>query len=84
MDTFEPSAFWPLGGIVTLAVLFVLRELTSGVLKEAGKELWGWARARRSLRNASVDEVAEIESRAGNVVGSDRRYRAWRSGLAGH
>ena len=48
MDNFEPSAFGPLGGILTLSVLFVLRELTSGVLKEAGKELWAWSRARRS------------------------------------
>jgi hypothetical protein len=47
MDSFEPSAFGPLGGILTLAVLFVLRELTSGVLKEAGKDLWGWAKCRR-------------------------------------
>jgi hypothetical protein len=47
MDSFEPSAFGPLGGILTLAVLFVLRELTSGMLKEAGKELWVWARSRR-------------------------------------
>ena len=40
-----------IGGIITLAVLFVLRELTSGVLKEAGKDLWGWARRRRSRSN---------------------------------
>jgi hypothetical protein len=51
MDSFEPPAFGPLGGILTLVVLFVLRELTSGVLKEAGKELWGWARRRRSRSN---------------------------------
>jgi hypothetical protein len=50
MDRFEPSAFGPLGGIITLAVLFVLRELTSGVLKEAGKDLWTWARRSRRGR----------------------------------
>jgi hypothetical protein len=52
MDSFEPSAFGPLGGIITLAVLFVLRELTSGVLKEVGKDVWGWAKRRRSVRPA--------------------------------
>ena len=50
MDSFEPSAFGPLGGILTLVVLFVLRELTSGVLKEVGKDVWGWARRRRRGR----------------------------------
>ena len=44
MDSFEPSAFGPVGGNITLAVLFVLCELPSGGLKEAGKGLWGWAR----------------------------------------
>ena len=51
MDSFEPSAFGPLGGIITLAVLFVLRELTSGVLKEVGKDVWGWARRSRRGRD---------------------------------
>ena len=31
-------------GYLVLAGLFVIREIASGVLKEAGKELWTWAR----------------------------------------
>jgi hypothetical protein len=34
-----------------LAGLFVLREIMSGALKEAGKELWVWAREKRSQGN---------------------------------
>jgi hypothetical protein len=34
------------GGYLVLAGLFVLREITSGALNEAGKELWIWARDR--------------------------------------
>jgi hypothetical protein len=34
-----------------LAGLFVLREIMSGALKEAGKELWVWARDRGSRRD---------------------------------
>ena len=77
MDSFEPSAFGPLGGIITLAVLFVLRELTSGAIKEAGKELWIWARkqtagqagrrCRRTIRHpwaeTHITLAAEAETR---------------------
>jgi hypothetical protein len=31
-------------GYLLLAGLFLLKEVASGVLKEAGKELWTWAR----------------------------------------
>jgi hypothetical protein len=39
------------GGGLLLAGLFVLREITSGALNAAGKELWVWARERRSRGN---------------------------------
>jgi hypothetical protein len=38
------------GGYLALAGLFMLREFASGTLKEAGKELWKWAREKRSRR----------------------------------
>ena len=37
---------------MVLAGLFVLREIVSGALKEAGKDLWGCAREKRSRENA--------------------------------
>jgi hypothetical protein len=40
------------GGYLMLAGLFVLREITSGALKEVGKELWIWARDRGSGRDS--------------------------------
>ena len=67
MDSFEPSAFGPLGGIITLAVLFVLRELTSGVLKEAGKELWGWAR-KPALRAPPTSPCKSRSTRFGTTA----------------
>jgi predicted metalloprotease len=36
------------GGFLTLAVLFVIREFASGALKKAGEEFWIWARRRHS------------------------------------
>ena len=51
MDSLDPSALQVFGGILLLAGLFVLRELVSGALKEAGKELWVWARDRGSRRD---------------------------------
>jgi hypothetical protein len=38
------------GGFLLFAGLFVLRELVSGALKEAGKDVWRWAKARRTSR----------------------------------
>jgi hypothetical protein len=40
-----------IGGLLMFAGLFVLREITSGALKEAGKDLWVWARDRGSGRD---------------------------------
>jgi hypothetical protein len=39
------------GGYLVLAGLFVLREITSGALKEAGKDLWVGVREKRSRRD---------------------------------
>jgi hypothetical protein len=37
-------------GYLVLAVPFLLKEVASGALKEAGKDLWVWAREKGSLR----------------------------------
>jgi hypothetical protein len=42
------------GGFLLLAGLFILREFASGALKEAGKDLWGWVKTRRSTRRRRV------------------------------
>jgi hypothetical protein len=39
-----------IGGFLLFAGLFVLREITSGAMKEAGKDLWAWAKNRRSTQ----------------------------------
>jgi hypothetical protein len=39
------------GGYLVLAGLFVLKEITSGALKEASKERWVWARNSGSRRD---------------------------------
>jgi hypothetical protein len=39
------------GGYLMLAGLFVLKEITSGALKERGKERWVWARNSGSRRD---------------------------------
>ena len=48
MDGFDPSALQPVAGFLLLVLLFVLRELAAGALKEAGKELWTWFKAWRA------------------------------------
>ena len=40
MDSLDPSALQLVGGVLTLAVLFVLHEFASGALKKAGEEFW--------------------------------------------
>ena len=40
-----------IGGYLVLAGLFVVREIASGALKEAGKELWTWTREKLLRRN---------------------------------
>ncbi len=42
VDLTEPTIPMIAGGAVALAVLFVARELASGVLREAGGDLWDW------------------------------------------
>jgi hypothetical protein len=39
------------GGLLLFAGLFVLTDIASGARKEAGKELWVWARERGSRRD---------------------------------
>jgi hypothetical protein len=39
-------------GYLALAGLFVLREIASGALKEAGKDLWGWVRTWRTMQSS--------------------------------
>jgi hypothetical protein len=46
MDTIEPSSLQVVGGFLMIVGLFVLRELASGALKEAGKDLWIRAKGR--------------------------------------
>ena len=47
MDMLDPSTLQVVGGWLLIALLFVLREVASGALKEAGKELWERLRQRR-------------------------------------
>jgi hypothetical protein len=47
----DVSHFQVVGGGLLLAGLFVLREVASGALKEAGKELWTWTRNWGSRRD---------------------------------
>jgi len=42
VDLSEPTIPMIAGGAVALAVLFVTRELASGVLRQAGGDLWDW------------------------------------------
>lgn len=49
-DAIEPPSFEPVGGIIMLVVVFLLRELVSGALKEVGKDAWGWAKGRRAFK----------------------------------
>jgi hypothetical protein len=50
MDAIEPPSLEPVGGIVMLVVVFLLRELVSGALKEIGKDMWGWAKGHRASK----------------------------------
>ncbi len=42
MDAPEPSAVQVVAGFALLVALFVAREIASGALREAGKDLWRW------------------------------------------
>ena len=86
MDSFEPSAFGPLGRLLMLAVQFVWRELPSDVWKEAGKALWGWtghvhAPDRKSARSGGVTGRARRGVARGGAV-DPRRARSTRGRLA--
>jgi hypothetical protein len=59
METLDPSAFQVVGGMLLLVGLFVLREIVSGALKEAGKDLWGWAKMRRSTRRDRKEQGSD-------------------------
>ena len=53
----DVSTLQLVGELLTLAVLFVLREFASGALKKAGEEFWIWARCRCSGRQGARSEV---------------------------
>ena len=53
MDVFDPPTLQIVGGWLLVAFLFVLREIASGALKEAGKELWADVRQRHAPRPGS-------------------------------
>ena len=46
METPEPSAAQVVAGLALLVVLFMAREVAAGALREAGKDLWRWAKRR--------------------------------------
>jgi predicted metalloprotease len=47
------------GGLLTLAVVFLIREFASEALKKAGEEVWIWARCRHSGRQGARSEVID-------------------------
>ena len=44
MDAFEPSTPLVAGGIALVVALFVAREVASGALNAAGRDLWEWVK----------------------------------------
>ena len=46
METPEPSVLQVVAGAALLVALFVAREVASGALREAGKDLWKWVKQR--------------------------------------
>ncbi len=50
MDGLGGSPWDIAGGLLGLGLLFVLRELASGALREAGEDLWAWGRRRGKQR----------------------------------
>ena len=47
MTYLDLSHLQVVGGFLLFAGLFILKEVASGALKEAGKELWMWAKGQR-------------------------------------
>jgi hypothetical protein len=74
MDAIEPPSLGPAGGIITLVVVFLLRELVSGALKKIGKDAWGWVKARRTPGQAKPFDAGSGEPQL-RVVRL-RRHRA--------
>ena len=74
MDGFDPSAFPPVGGLLLLVLLFVVREIASGALKEAGKELWTWFQAWRAKTDG--DGGGRGEDRRGDGSAHGGKLRA--------
>lgn len=68
MIEIEPSTLQVVGGFLMLAGLFVLREIASGALKEAGKDLWNWARhlRRRGRCRCTECELSGPLAHSGN------------------
>jgi hypothetical protein len=60
MDRLDPSALQLVAWFLLLTLLFVVRELASGALREAGKELWDLLKRRRT---ASTDPESRPRSK---------------------
>src|SRR4051794_27221065 len=72
MDSFDPSALQVVGGFLTLAVVFVLREFASGAMTKAGEEFWVSARRRRTRSHAAGRDQHD-RARRGNDAAAGRR-----------
>lgn len=42
------DALLVLAGLAVVLLLFALRELAAGALRQAGEDLWGWLKRRRA------------------------------------
>ncbi len=74
MDLPEPSSLQPVGGLLLLAGLFVLRELVSGAMREIGKDLWTRVKGHRSGERAAGDVNDGATTACGHArVGRGRR-----------
>jgi hypothetical protein len=74
MDALDVSALQVIGGVLTLAALFVLREFASGALKKAGEEFWLWMRRGHAGGNAAESHGhenpgTEIHTEVGGLRG---------------
>ncbi len=56
MDRLDGSPAQVAGGLLLLGILFVLRELASDALREAGEELQAWGRRRGRKRCRDVEQ----------------------------
>jgi hypothetical protein len=82
MERLDPSALQVVGGILTLVVLFVLREFASGALKKAGEEFWVWGRRRRTRRHASRSEPRDTAGPSAEAAAGRRRREYVENGVA--